>query len=105
MNFKKQELKLDDICGPDSESIIMKMAEETDQFIFEQIEPYCANIVKGHISKDFVKQALINYKGINITNDHRCPLCQELLHIPLQKIKGRKEVFCWNCGMKLNRRW
>lgn len=101
--MKFENVEWEDIY--DTEWELKKKAEEIDQMVFNFVEPYCSHIVKRDIDKDFLKQALINYNGVVFTGNFKCPSCKEVLHIPLNKIIGRKELFCWNCGMKLRRYW
>ncbi len=77
--------------------------ESFDKFVFETISPFCDRITQTKIEKEFLEKALINYNGVKTNSEIICPRCKQLLYIPLEKIKGRKEVYCWNCGIKIIR--
>lgn len=83
-------------------SIVEQVRETEEEFIFETIRPYCEDIIERTIDKKFLSVAVVNQAGTNCRS-RNCPRCNQLIYTPLEKVKGRDFIYCWHCGIKLNR--
>ena len=85
--------------------ITTKVTEDYDKFVFETIKPYCEYVTEQVIDKKTLYNALVNYIGTNgeFRGNRICPRCKVGLNLLPEKAMCRSEVFCWSCGIKINR--
>lgn len=96
------------VCAEISEiaaTMTTRAVEETDNFVFRTIAPYCERITETKISKAELTDALMKQKARKpIREPWRsvCPVCRGTLFAGNYDGKSFENHYCPRCGQKID---
>ncbi|MBR4719759.1 MAG: hypothetical protein IKP31_05900 [Lachnospiraceae bacterium] len=87
-----------------TEKISMQVKEDTDNFIFESIRPFCEDIVQTKISKNELVAALILYRNKGTVDQIMTEMCDKYCRFPYEydeekEVMTLQDAICSHCPM------
>lgn len=87
---------------------VTKQIKETEEeFIIKTITPLVETVTEQKVNKKELTTALLNYYNPSFPTFNegiRCNRCNNRLDYNPAKLRGRNEVYCYNCGRRIKLR-
>ena len=98
-------MNITNIVNEVANSVSRKVTEDNEKFIFETISPFCDSIEQTVISKRELVDVIVKSRPQKIrfkNGEECCPSCNVKLGT---YSRGRIELYCIECGQKIDRKW
>ena len=105
MNDRLPEIPIDPDIGEFAATMTTRAIEETDEFIFRTISPFCERITEMRISKAELTAALMKQKARKPIREQwrsACPVCRATLFAGEFDGKEFENHYCPRCGQKID---